>query len=422
MKAQIKAIVASAVVIALCLAAVGGVTYSWFSDTEQSEITVNAAEIDLKLDNVSGTLKSHGLSDNVLSASGGSFPIGGTVSIGSSTPTPDSTTYRVTVDQIAPGDSVDLILSGTLKNTIRTSISVSATISENDLPYNGDKLTVTSPICTVVNGTSRVVNLNDIPATSTEKDVTVTTTIALDKLAGNDYQKRQFLIELTVIAIQMNYDTFISTAEEFRAFATSVNEGGKTYSGKTVTLGANIDLENVPWTPVGQTGATQFMGTFDGQNHTISNLKINNTDEGGNCSTGIFGWLNSATVKNLNVVNANVTGHHNVGVIAGYMETSGCTIENCHVTNATVSCTSVNGEANGDKVGVIVGHAGNTGVVVKDCTATNSTVSAGRDAGQCVGAALTANVTDCSATGVTVTANGTSTGANIRNEVIGRIL
>ncbi|MBS7385794.1 MAG: hypothetical protein KIG28_06610 [Bacteroidales bacterium] len=38
------------------------------------------------------------------------------------------------------------------------------------------------------------------------------------------------------------------------------------------------------------------------------------------------------------------------------------------------------------------------------------------------GAALDANVKDCSATNVTVTANGTSTGANIRNEVIGRVL
>ena len=47
MKAQTKAIVASVVVIALALAAVSGVTYSWFSDTESSDINVSSAKIDI---------------------------------------------------------------------------------------------------------------------------------------------------------------------------------------------------------------------------------------------------------------------------------------------------------------------------------------------------------------------------------------
>lgn len=202
-----------------------------------------------------------------------------------------------------------------------------------------------------------------------------------------------------------------------------MNIAKKSFSGKTVLLDADIDLQNQNWTPVGQTGATQFLGTFDGQNHTISNLNVVNNDEGGNCATGLFGWLNSATVKNLKITGAAITGHHNVGTIAGYMESlPTCTIENCHVSNATISCTSANEAADGDKCGGIVGHAGNTGVLVKGCTVTNSSISAGRDAGQVVGAAPVVNVVNCSATTVTVTANGTSTGANIRNEVIGRVL
>lgn len=214
----------------------------------------------------------------------------------------------------------------------------------------------------------------------------------------------------------------IINASGLMYFSDKVNDYRNSFSGKTVVLDANIDLGNAAWTPVGQTGATQFSGTFDGQDHTISNLKINNTDEGGNCATGLFGWLNSAIVKNVKISGAEIAGHHNVGTIAGYLETSGCTIEGCTVENATISCTSVNGEANGDKCGGIVGHAGNAGVKVTDCVVSNSTISAGRDAGQVVGAALTANVVGCSATNVTVTANGTSTGANISNAVIGRIL
>ena len=223
------------------------------------------------------------------------------------------------------------------------------------------------------------------------------------------------------LIVSENGEYHIQSAEGLRNFSRFVN-GGNSLSGKIVVLDANVDLENAEWTPVGQTGATQFMGTFNGNGYTISNLRINNTDDGGNCATGLFGWLNSAIVKNIKISGANITGHHNVGTIAGYLETSGCTIESCTVENAIISCTSVNSEANGDKCGGIVGHAGNGGVKVKDCVVKNSSISAGRDAGQVVGAALTENVDNCSATNVTVTANDTSTGANIREEVIGRVL
>ena len=219
----------------------------------------------------------------------------------------------------------------------------------------------------------------------------------------------------------------IKTAKELFWFANEVNVNNNSFSGKTVKLDADIDLENAEWTPVGQTGATQFKGTFDGQNHTISNLNIDKTSETGkHYSSGLFGWLNAATVKNVKVNGATVKGNHNVAVIAGYLETAGCRVENCHVSNVAVECHHANGDACGDKAGGVVGHAGNTGVIVKDCTAKISTVKAGRDAGQIVGAALEANVTGCSAENVEVSAldgcNDSNAGGNIRNEVIGRIL
>ncbi len=48
MKVQTKALIASAVVLVLALSAVSGVTYSWFSDVEKSDITVDTAEVDYK--------------------------------------------------------------------------------------------------------------------------------------------------------------------------------------------------------------------------------------------------------------------------------------------------------------------------------------------------------------------------------------
>lgn len=50
MKTQTKAIVASVVVIALCLSAVSGITYSWFSDTEETSIDVSTAVLDIDVD------------------------------------------------------------------------------------------------------------------------------------------------------------------------------------------------------------------------------------------------------------------------------------------------------------------------------------------------------------------------------------
>ena len=213
----------------------------------------------------------------------------------------------------------------------------------------------------------------------------------------------------------------INTAAELFAFAQQINNNDKSY--KIIRLGADIDLQNVAWTPIGQTGGPEFHGVFDGNGHTISNLYIDETANGGEFhSSGLFGWLNGAVVKNLTIDGATVKGNHNVGVIAGYMETAGCTIENCHVKDATIECHHANNDACGDKCGGIVGYAGNDNTPIKDCTVVNSTISAGRDAGQIAGATKEANVINCSATSVTVTANDKCTGANIREQLIGRVL
>ena len=210
-------------------------------------------------------------------------------------------------------------------------------------------------------------------------------------------------------------------------FANQVNVAKNAFSGKTVKLAADINLANKPWTPVGQTGATTFNGVFDGQGYTISNLNVNSEAQtGANYSSGLFGWVESHTaghghLKNVTISSAVVKGHHNCGALVGYITEETALVENCHVTGATITCTMANAEAEGDKAGALIGNA-TVATPVKSCTAANSTVSAGRDAGQVIGAGRDANVTGCSATGVAVSANGTSTGQNVRNEVIGRLL
>ena len=221
----------------------------------------------------------------------------------------------------------------------------------------------------------------------------------------------------------------ISTAAELAGLSKLVNEQGVTFRGKTVTLTNSVDLGKHLWTPVGQTGAAQFGaaqfgGTFDGGNNTISNLYVDSTSKTAKYySSGLFGWLNTATVKNVKVDGAVINANKYAGVIAGYMESiSACTISNCSVRDAKITAVHTNDDNCGDKIGVIVGYAGNAGSVVENCSATKCTVAAGRDAGQIAGAARTEVVTGCIATNVTVSATEGCTRENINEKIIGRKL
>lgn len=231
-----------------------------------------------------------------------------------------------------------------------------------------------------------------------------------------------------------NYSTdtefVLNNYTDLKAFANELNVNGKSFSGKTVKLGADIDLGNTEWTPIGQTRsngtATYFQGTFDGDNHIIKNLAISASawDEGANYAAGLFGFIDvgDATIKNLTIDGARVEGHHWTGAVVGYLTG---TVENCHVKNATVISTHANDDACGDKVGAVVGYINTGDSVVKDCTAYNCTIKAGRDAGQIVGCKpVGASVTGCSAVQVTVKATGDCThsnaGGNIKNEFVGR--
>ncbi len=215
----------------------------------------------------------------------------------------------------------------------------------------------------------------------------------------------------------------ISNAEGMFWFANEVNANGNSFAGKTVKLVADIDLEDNLWAPVGQTGQPAiFRGTFDGNNKTISNLNVDErADNATYHGAGLFGWFegNGPVVKNLTIDGAKIQGHHYAAAIIAYCEEGGV-VTGCTVKNATVSVVfnTVKND-DGDKAGAVVGYLrGN----VSDCHAENCAIDAGRDAGQIVGAGVEANVTGCTATNVTVKANGTGDGSNIREEIVGRLL
>ena len=231
----------------------------------------------------------------------------------------------------------------------------------------------------------------------------------------------------------------INSAEQLAGLAKMVNEGN-TLSGYTVTLNTDIDLNNQPWTPIGPSGdgKNKFMGTFDGGNHTISNLKV--TQEAGYHAAGLFGALNGtvkdliidgATIENLSsglstvngtavvagsiynsglidkvtVKNATVQGNRYLGGISGYVYGS---ITNCSVETITLVATPDNLTTgtydNGDKVGGIVGFsASDNGGTISGNHAENVTIKGYRDLGGIAGAANASALTGNTASNITIT-------------------
>ena len=184
-------------------------------------------------------------------------------------------------------------------------------------------------------------------------------------------------------------EIIIDTVDELYAFANDVNVNGNSYAGKTVYLGANLDLGGMAWTPIGQSGdvyaKTYFQGVFDGQNYTISNFKIDS--EAGRewyYASGFFGFtdVGANTIKNLKLDGITVKGEHWVGGIVGFATAD---VINCEVKNSTIIGVYDTDDRDGDKVGGIVGYANTNGVVIDGCKATNVTVQASRDVAPILG-------------------------------------
>lgn len=128
---------------------------------------------------------------------------------------------------------------------------------------------------------------------------------------------------------------------------------------KSAKLIANIDMGGFDFTPIGLASATAFNGTFDGQGHCIKNLYINSTAN----NVGLFGYINAATIKNLEVY-GQVNGSSIVGGIAGYVNGK-CTFTNvanhADVTGKTTYIAGIAGQVRAATTTIT--NAYNTGTI-----------------------------------------------------------
>ena len=134
-------------------------------------------------------------------------------------------------------------------------------------------------------------------------------------------------------------------------------------------LTADIELSG-EWAPIGN-DVTPFTGTFDGKGHTIKGLT--NTSYAG--WMGLFG-ASTGTIKNVRIVEANITGaNDHVGIAVGRVFNGG-------VVDNVFTSGYVNGR---DHVGGVAGDAGEGEATVTNCLSAAYVYSREYQAGGIVG-------------------------------------
>ena len=226
----------------------------------------------------------------------------------------------------------------------------------------------------------------------------------------------------------------ITKAEELAWFRDAVNDGNYEICAKIAdnvevidlkdfchAADASQNLKELSWEPIGNSDWS-YVGTFDGNGKTITNLYINATQ----AYMGLFGRIYKSTIKNLTFENANVTNTENdIGILAGYAG-HGNTLQNIKISNTcqikggndftggiagyldgnAYNCVNYATVQGTEDVGGLVGYFESG--TIKDC-ANYGDITGTSNVGNLIGNAYTCNLNNVLGTG-NVTATNTKPG------------
>jgi len=211
--------------------------------------------------------------------------------------------------------------------------------------------------------------------------------------------------------VDENGNVIIKTKDDLVSYASDV----KNFT-KNVKLYADIDLENIEWTQIGNYDYP-FSAKFEGNGHWINNYKITRCDINQECEMGFIGFFGvtvDAEISNLKLNNysinitLDISNKDDLIVVGGLSGFSAKTkIINCS-TYRNISVSS-----NETAIGGLIGYA-ESGVEISRCFSTGNINSVARGeygasyAGGLVGDIYQdAIITDCYATGdVSATSSG----------------
>ena len=106
----------------------------------------------------------------------------------------------------------------------------------------------------------------------------------------------------------------LQTREELAGLAELVNTGTD-FLNKIIYLGADIDLGYLEWTPIGN-GDHPFIGTFNGNGHTISSLKISTQMSYVGLFGNVTGIISDFIIDNATVYVTDINQY--ISVVCGY--------------------------------------------------------------------------------------------------------
>ena len=217
----------------------------------------------------------------------------------------------------------------------------------------------------------------------------------IKKLKANGTEERDLSAAFTPEAgkfynITLNYDKGYNLSADGRTYEVYNADGllawNKAVQGNlslNCTLTDDIDLTGKEWTPIGDY-ENRYTGTFDGGNHTITGLTINQYGS----YVGMIDFLDSGgTVQNLTLENVNITGNRNM--IGGGDCVGSVVGDNYGTVTACTASGNVSGTSN---VGGVVGY--NNGTVTA-CYHTSGNVSGTSNVGGVVGYNISGTLTAC---------------------------
>ena len=262
--------------------------------------------------------------------------------------------YFVTGDNTKPGGDTKIAVTGVKldRDALTVNRGETAALTATVLPANATNQKLTwqtdnSAIATVKKGTVTGIGEGETTVTVTTQD------------GGYTAQCTVTVTDVNKPAVAEDGYYEIATAAQLKWFADEVNGGSAALNARLVR---DIDLSSVcsersPWTPIGDHASNKdYRGTFDGQNHKITGLYLENKgtfNNGSSYYTGLFGLCDGATVKTLSVYGeAKAITRYVAGIVGracGVSTHRTATIENCH------NFVTLTGEPTNDQ---IYGHAG----------------------------------------------------------------
>ena len=200
--------------------------------------------------------------------------------------------------------------------------------------------------------------------------------LSWENIAG-DAIETVFITDLLAGSGTENDPFLIDTPEKLNSIGLFPNEWDKCFK-----LSADINLQNYTGDEYNVIGwyRIPFKGTFEGNNHKITNLTYSSIEEN---YVGLFGFVKSlhAKVSNVGLMNPVIDAKENIGSLVGYISEG--TITGCYAENAIV---------NGDTS--VAGLVGYNQVAIDDCHVTGK-VTGYVDVGGLVGNNAKGTIDNC---------------------------